>query len=335
MHEAMRVHWKWRLAGLVAGALALSFLWAASRLEPAIPFPPLSVAERVIRVVPGDLATIFIDTLGRNAVRLLTLAAVLGSFFLLALLPEVSAAKGRPRAIVAGAVVALLAAGSAAVDPIPPALIGAIFGSIAAGILYAVSLGWLTDLPSPGAAGEAGVSRRRALASIGAAAAGFAIGGTMLGRVSRRLTGPDTNVHLVATDEPAVVPTRPSFPDVPGLSPEVTSPEDHYVVDIDLLDPVVEADDWRLRVRGLVDAPFELSFSGFQRSFELVEEYSVLTCISNPVGGDLVGSSTWTGVRLGDVLARAGVRDDAVDVVFRCADGYTDSIPVRRRSTPA
>lgn len=198
-----------------------------------------------------------------------------------------------------------------------------------------MSLGWLTDFPSPGAAGEAGVSRRRALAPIGAAAAGFAIGGTMLGRVAHRLAGPDTNVQLRATDEPAVAPVRPSFPEVPGLSPEVTRPEDHYVVDIDILDPVVEADDWRLHVRGLVESPLELAFSDLQRSFGLVEEYSVLTCISNPVGGDLVGSSTWTGVRLGDVLARAGVLGDAVDVVFRCADGYTDSIPVEAALDPA
>jgi DMSO/TMAO reductase YedYZ molybdopterin-dependent catalytic subunit len=334
MQEATRVRWRWRGAGLLAGCLAFSFLWAASRIEPAIRFPPLSVGERIVRVVPGDLATFFIDTLGRNAVRLLTLAAVLGSLALLALLPEASAARGRPRPLVAGAVVALLAAGSVAVDPLPPAPFGAIFGSIAAGILYAVSLGWLTDPPSPGATDEARVSRRRALASIAAAAAGFAVGGTVLGRVAHRLAGPDTNVQLFATDEPAVVPTRPSFPDVPGLSQEITSPGDHYVVDIDLLDPVVEADDWRLRVRGLVETPLELSFTEIQRSFDLVEECSVLTCISNPVGGDLVGSSPWTGVRLGDILARAGLRADAVDVVFRCADGYTDSIPVEAALDP-
>jgi DMSO/TMAO reductase YedYZ molybdopterin-dependent catalytic subunit len=78
-----------------------------------------------------------------------------------------------------------------------------------------------------------------------------------------------------------------------------------------------------------------LSFPELQRRFQLVEEYSVLTCISNPVGGPLVGSSKWTGVRLGEVLFEAGLQDQAVDVVFGCADGYSDSIPVTAALDPS
>lgn len=124
-----------------------------------------------------------------------------------------------------------------------------------------------------------------------------------------------------APDEPVDLPARPGFPEIPDLSPEITDVADHYVVDIDLMDPVVEADGWILRIGGTVRTPMDLTFSDLQRDFTIVEEYSVLTCISNPVGGDLVGNSAWTGIRLGEVLSVVDVQDGAVDVVFRCADG--------------
>lgn len=70
-------------AGRVAGSVVLAFLWAAHRIEPSIAFPPLLVAERIIRFTPGDVATYFIEALGPNATRLLTAISV-GAAILLA-----------------------------------------------------------------------------------------------------------------------------------------------------------------------------------------------------------------------------------------------------------
>jgi DMSO/TMAO reductase YedYZ molybdopterin-dependent catalytic subunit len=313
----------WRVAGGLAGAFALSFLWAANRIEPAVPFPPLLVAERIIRLTPGDLATFFIDTLGPNAVRLLAVGSIIGFLVVAALLPEATAAGSRARPYRAGAVVAILSAFSGFFAPSAPPPAATVLGSLAGGSLYAVSMAWFADENK----GNADLSRRRALISLGAVAVGFAVGGTLLARAARRLEGPDTDVAIRAPDEPAGLPKGTEFPEIPDLSAEVTAVADHYVVDIDLMDPVVKADGWILRIGGMVQTPTDLTLSTLQ-SFTIVEEYSVLTCISNPVGGDLVGSSAWTGVRLGEVLSRAGTLEDAVDVVFRCADGYSDSIPV-------
>ncbi|MGH2526538.1 MAG: molybdopterin-dependent oxidoreductase [Actinomycetota bacterium] len=324
--------WRRRAAGALAGGLALSFLWAANRIEPAVPFPPLSVAERVIRLAPGDLATFFIETLGRNALRLLAIGTIAGFLVLYALLPELTTARGRPHPFFAGAIAAVICGGGAFLGPVQPRPAGVILASIAVGSLYSVSAAWLIGA---GETAEPDLTRRRALVSIGTAIAGFVVGGEMLGRVARRLAGPNTDVAIRAPDEPAATPRRSSFPGVPGLSQEITSASDHYVVDIDLLDPVVETDDWFLAVRGLVDTPLDLTFSDLQRRFALVEEYSVLTCISNPVGGDLLGSSSWTGVRLGEVLSATGVREESVDVVFRCADGYSDSLPIEAAFDPS
>lgn len=114
------------------------------------------------------------------------------------------------------------------------------------------------------------------------------------------------------------------------MSPAITSVEDHYVIDIDLHDPVVEAAGWRLSVSGLVERPLELDLAEMQSRFAVVEEVSVLTCISNEVGGELAAGSAWSGVRLADVLRSAKTRPGATDVVFGCADGYDVSIALGR-----
>jgi DMSO/TMAO reductase YedYZ molybdopterin-dependent catalytic subunit len=110
---------------------------------------------------------------------------------------------------------------------------------------------------------------------------------------------------------------------------------DHYVVDIDLQDPIVDASSWRLHVDGLVERPLNLGFEELQRRFALVEEHAALSCISNTVGGPLVGSSAWTGVRLRDVLAAARPRGGAVALHVECADGYSAGIPLAAARHPS
>jgi DMSO/TMAO reductase YedYZ molybdopterin-dependent catalytic subunit len=120
---------------------------------------------------------------------------------------------------------------------------------------------------------------------------------------------------------------RPAFPRIPQLTPEVTAVADHYIVDIDISKPVLDAGSWRLRVEGLVDRPLALGFDELQGRFSLVSEYAVLTCISNPVDGPLVGNSLWEGVRLRDLLDAAGVSPRAWGLAVSCADGYSAGIP--------
>ena len=315
--------------------LALSFAWAANRIDSAFPFPPLSLAERIIRVTPGGVATFFIEKLGHNATRLLSIGTTVGFLLVAAILPRLSWIAGRPQPYLAGGLLSALFAASALIDPLMPSPVFSLLASLAGGILYAVVLSWLLE-PAPDREGAApNASRRRALFGLAAIAAFVALVGTGLGRLLRRLAGPNTDVAIRAPDAPAPVPSRPPFPEISELSDEVTPAATHYVVDIDLLDPVVQALDWTLGIGGFVDRPATLSFVELQTRFDLVEEFAVLTCVSNPVGGPLVGSSKWTGVRLPDVLTAAGLRDGAVDVVFRCADGYTESLPLERAMDPS
>lgn len=207
-------------------------------------------------------------------------------------------------------------------------LIGLVAGSVAGAVLYSVVLEWLTEFELRRA--DPGDASRRAALGL-AAGGGLLASGTLLGRLAGRRA---SAITLVAADERARIPQRPAFPAIDELGPEITAPGRHYVVDIAIVDPVVDAEAWRLEVDGLVGRPLLLGADELQRRFPVVEEHSVLTCISNPVGGPLVGSSKWTGVRLRDVLAVAEPRPGATQIVFESADGYSVTVPLGMATEP-
>jgi DMSO/TMAO reductase YedYZ molybdopterin-dependent catalytic subunit len=115
--------------------------------------------------------------------------------------------------------------------------------------------------------------------------------------------------------------------DVEGITPFVTPNDEFYRIDTALLIPNVGVEDWTLQVTGMVDNPFELTFDQLQR-YEIVEADVTLACVSNEVGGNLVGNARWRGVRLADVLADARVQPGADQLVGRAVDGFTTGAPL-------
>ena len=347
-----------RRIGALATLVALAVLWVGSGITTSIAFPPNSLAGALVRETPGDVATFFIELLGHWALRLTTLCALAAALALGAeALVRVRSGEA-PRPYLAGGVLAGLAALAAAVEP--SADISAVwmgFTLLTATLAYglvaslltrtalaeeggasATSSSWSGEVgagPAEPIVHETGLTRRRLLKIGAGGAMALAAGGGVVGWILRKVGGPDRDVRLVAPATPATIPPRGPFPDIAGLTPEITSVADHYQVDVNLVQPTVEAEGWTLSVAGAVDQPLELTFGGLQQEFEIVEEYSVLACISNPVGGPLVGHSAWRGVRLKDVLAAAGSRPGVVDVVFKGADGYTDSIPLEIALDPS
>jgi DMSO/TMAO reductase YedYZ molybdopterin-dependent catalytic subunit len=112
---------------------------------------------------------------------------------------------------------------------------------------------------------------------------------------------------------------------VRGTRRELTSNARFYRVDIDLEPPRLDAASWRLAIDGLVEHPLALTLDEL-RAMPAVSQAITLECISNPVGGDLISTSVWTGVRLSDALARAGMQRGARAVHLRAADGYYESV---------
>jgi DMSO/TMAO reductase YedYZ molybdopterin-dependent catalytic subunit len=121
--------------------------------------------------------------------------------------------------------------------------------------------------------------------------------------------------------------------DVPGITPFLTSPDDFYRIDTALVVPQVSTSDWRLRVHGMVDEPFELTYDQLL-ALPMVETLLTLTCVSNEVGGDLVGNQRWLGHPLRDLLGRARPQPGADMVLSTSADGWTAGTPLDALTDP-
>ena len=149
-------------------------------------------------------------------------------------------------------------------------------------------------------------------------------------------TQPEEPAPTTSTTQPPQSSTLPQVAhldtlddEVPGISPFITpiSPKDEfYRIDTALTVPQVDPDNWRLRITGLVDNPYELTYHDI-RAMRLSDYVITLSCVSNRVGGNLVDNAVWTGVPLNVLLQRAGVQRGAQQIVGRSVDDFTAGFP--------
>jgi DMSO/TMAO reductase YedYZ molybdopterin-dependent catalytic subunit len=111
------------------------------------------------------------------------------------------------------------------------------------------------------------------------------------------------------------------------LTSELTPTYLFYRIDINPIVPVVDEKTWNLTVKGLVSNPVTVTYDEI-KSMPFVEQYATLECVSNKIGGDLIGTALWRGIRLKDLLDSAKVMPGAKYIVFRCSDGYDVGIPL-------
>ena len=150
-----------------------------------------------------------------------------------------------------------------------------------------------------------------------------------LGRFLPSLTGGAGSRGELALPAPAEpLPALPSGADldVPGLAPFTTPNKDFYRIDTALTIPRLDSTQWTLRVHGLVDEPFEIDMDELL-SRGLVEADITLACVSNQVGGDLIGNTRWLGFPLAELLREAGVHSDADQILSTSQDGWTCGTP--------
>ena len=169
--------------------------------------------------------------------------------------------------------------------------------------------------------------RRRFLLATGATAAGA---GAAL--VLARAWRPDGSVPTVADaplprpTETIAAPSSGTYSDQ-GLTPYITPNADFYRIDTALRSPRVDASSWSLTLSGLVDNEFSIGYHELL-AMDSISVPVTIQCVSNEVGGDLIGNAIWQGVPLVDLLERAGVRSDAEQVVGRSVDGFTAGFPL-------
>jgi len=112
----------------------------------------------------------------------------------------------------------------------------------------------------------------------------------------------------------------------PGLSPWITPNDRFYRIDTALVVPRIDPDDWSLRIGGMVDRPLRITLDDLL-SRDLVDAAVTLNCVSNEVGGHLVGNAVWTGVPLVELLEEADVAGGAAQVMGWSVDGFSAGFP--------
>ncbi|GAB4548494.1 MAG: hypothetical protein Kow0063_43440 [Anaerolineae bacterium] len=140
------------------------------------------------------------------------------------------------------------------------------------------------------------------------------------------------------TSSPLPAPTatatmRDRVPPAPGTRLELTPTEDFYRIDINTRPVVIDGESWVLEVAGLFDNPRPLTLEDLA-AYPPVTQAITLSCISNRIGGDLIGTSNWTGARLRDVLKDLGLRPEAQELVVKAADGFYESVAMEDLMDP-
>ncbi|GAA3743985.1 molybdopterin-dependent oxidoreductase [Spinactinospora alkalitolerans] len=207
-----------------------------------------------------------------------------------------------------------------------PVLVGVLVGAAA---LYLLSARAVPLLRTGSQAGQGGGMERRRfmLAGAGVLALAGASGGIGRFLVGGSAAGASRSaVRLPTPDSPLPPLPKGVDLDVPGLTPFTTPNREFYRIDTALTVPRVSPQDWGLRVHGLVDRPVELDFETLLR--RSVGEYDItMTCVSNQVGGELVGNTRWLGVSLAELLREAGVQGGADQILSTSTDGWTCGTP--------
>jgi len=173
------------------------------------------------------------------------------------------------------------------------------------------------------------IDRRRFLVKLGGTAAVVTVAGAVVGELAetrRRLAvmmaGRESMrwsaTHRLPNADAAVQPA-------PGTRPEFTPLERHYRIDINTIPPRVDEQQWRLQITGLVEKPLAFTLPQLQR-YEPMDQFVTLSCISNPVGGDLIGTTRWTGVSLQRLLRDLRITPSATHLKIRSADEYFEVV---------
>jgi DMSO/TMAO reductase YedYZ molybdopterin-dependent catalytic subunit len=301
--------------GCIAGLALVALMYLASAFLGLRPLPQL-LNEPLLSLMPGPVFGFLIDTLqhaGKVVEELGLIIAMVVALGGVGALCAVAALRWKsqylPFAFAAAAWIVVigvfLPVGGAGLlglnDGVATPLEWAALFAIYAVILQ------MGAQPAPGV--DAG--RRRVLSSLPLGIAGFSVLA-----LAYRL-GPDWYQAIFSPPEAGLR----------GISPAITPVQNFYVVSKNFADPQIEGSSWKLSVGGMVDRSMNFTLSQL-RALPATTEYVTMECVSNDVGGGLISTGSFTGVRLSDLIGMASPQAQASWVAFRARDGYTESLPL-------
>ena len=311
-------------AGVLAAAAAIAASEALAAVLDLRESPLLSVGQSVIALTPGPVAEAIIGVVGTGdkplavasvGVAILVLGGVVGRWWQTRRLPAFSLV----------AVLVVLAVAS--VLSRPYASPEGVFASLAGGV---VLMGVLELLLREGQHTTVDVSRRIFLRT----AAAIAVATVVVGAAGQALASRHRRREVVERARAALkIPTRPvAVPagadlNIQGQAPWLTSNRDFYRIDTALQAPLIDPAEWRLRIHGMVDRELTLSYQDLLDR-GLTDAWITICCVSNEVGGDLIGNTVWGGVPIKGILEEVGVQAGADALLSTSEDGWTCGTPI-------
>lgn len=337
--------WWGALIGLLALGAGLAMGGVIAGFSRLLRSPIVSVGDRVIDHVPKPLKLWAVRTFGTTDKTVLIWSIVI-VIAIIAVLVGIVTVRGRTDIGIAFSVLLGLAGAWAGGVGRNTHLIG-VLPSLAAGVTAAGVLRLGHHLAQPRAPQSAAVvnaatravaqsmtaapslDRRRFLMASG----GIAVATVALGAVGRGMQHRfDSAIERAGVRPPTPKKPLPAPPVDPaltteGLSPLITPINDFYRIDTALSFPSVSLKTWKLKITGMVDNERTYTYDDLMNR-ELIERDITISCVSNEVGGDLVGNARWIGCRLDDLLAEAGIHKDADQIMGVSVDEFTAGFPV-------
>ncbi len=327
------------IAGGVAAAFGIGIGELMAGLIVGAPSLVIAIGDLVIDLQPPGGKEIFVELFGQND-KLVLNAMIIGAAVLIAGLLGVAGRRNWNIPVAGFAIAAVAGLVAALAQPLNDPVLSVV--TVVVAILAALAVlrlmlsatrpAWgapaVADRsPAAAAAAMPDWDRRRFLQVGGS----VAVGSVVLGVVGRNLLTGQPGGAAQGVELPTAAGPVPAVPagaslDVPGITPIVVPNDDFYQIDTALVSPRVNVDDWSLRIHGMVDREVTLDYQELS-AMPLLEQYVTIACVSNEVGGRLVGNALWTGVDLRDVLDMAGVQPDASQIVGRSVDDFTAGFP--------
>jgi DMSO/TMAO reductase YedYZ molybdopterin-dependent catalytic subunit len=324
-------------SGVVSAIVTLGVAEVISLLLGGIGNPLLSVGSFVIDIVPEGVKSSVIALFGTGdkivlggtlIILVLALAAVVGILqfrrppFGMALLGVIA---------LFALVTVVTRADATGLSP-APVIGGAIVGLLTLRLLAIRLRGWSGPLtraeslaPTP-----RGLERRKFLQlaiAAGVASAVVGIGARVMNAASQAATAARAALKLPAPSSAApVVPADASLT-IDEITPYVMPNSEFYRIDTALQVPSIDPTDWELKIIGMVENEITISYADLIALPQL-ERYITLSCVSNDVGGDLVGNAKWLGYPIRELLAQAKPTAGADMVLSRSIDGFTAGTPI-------
>ncbi len=332
--------WPWAAtAGVVSAGAFLAVAELVALLIARDGSPILGVGSFVIDVVPQWAKEFAIQTFGSNDKLFLLIGLGVGIGIAAAVagvLQVVHPPIGVAVLVVAGVASGASAVTRAAATPFAslPTIVGTVAGSVLLYLLAQRLRSWRDNVAEPDTQ-RAALDRRgfiRFTVTAGAIALVVGVGARVVNVTSSSIAGIRKALKLPAPRSTVTIPAGADLR-IPGISPLFTANKDFYRVDTALSVPSIDPATWRLTIDGLVDKRVSLSFDDLV-GMGLDEYVITLTCVSNEVGGTLVGNAKWLGVPIRNILSLASPRSGADMVLSRSADGFTASTPLSSLTDP-